>query len=383
MIAQRIEDISESGSIALARRIAELKKAGVPIVSLAIGEPDFIPHQKILEATRDALFQGATRYSSVEGIPELREQIAERFQAKTGLSVQAQHILLSNGSKQVLYNIFQTLCNPEDEVLVPTPYWVTFPEAIKLSGARPVIVPTENLRVTLEQLQKAQTSRTKAVILNSPNNPSGLIIPPDEFKRIAAWIRTENLVLISDEAYEAFTYDQAPSSLLTHCPELFEQTLTVQSFSKTFGMTGFRQGYVIASSNWIQAISKLQSHLTGNNCTFAQYGALAALRLGDVLVEEYRQEFKKRRDYAYERARKIFPDCPKPEGAFYLYPQISRWIQSNRFKNDTDMANKILEEAQVALLPGSFFGTPGYLRLSFAASLEDIGLAFDRLESYL
>lgn len=381
MFSDRVQAISESGSISLAGKIAELRKAGHPIISLSIGEPDFLPHKDILEATASAINRGEVRYSAVQGVPELRELIAQRARDVQNIPAVAKNVLVSNGSKQILYNIFQALLNPGDEVIVPIPYWVTFPEAIKLAGGVPVFTPC-GLRPLAQEIASQITSKTKAIILNSPNNPSGMMIEESELRKLAEIVLSRNLMLISDEAYEAFYYNTPPLAPASLSQEMFDQTFTVQSFSKTFGMTGFRIGHVIAHEKWIQTISKLQGHLTGNNCTFAQYGAVQALSLDHSITEEYRQDFLIRRNQAFERCRKIF-DCERPDGAFYLFPSIRPFLQSNRFKSDQELALHLLDKANVAILPGSFFGEPNHLRISFAASLQDIHEAFDRIEKVL
>lgn len=380
--SNRIEAISESGSVAMAAKITALRKSGKDIISLAIGEPDFVPHEHILEATSKAVLAGETRYSQVEGLPKLREMIAKRVSLENNLSVEASNVLLSNGSKQSLYNIFQALCNPGDEVLVPSPYWVTIPEAVRLAGGVPVFIEPQNLRITASDIKPLITTRTRALVLNSPNNPSGLVINQKQLEEISKLVIEHDLILISDEAYSNFCYDSPFISPASLGPEMFERTLTVQTFSKTYGMTGYRLGYVVASHSWIQNLNKLQSHLTGNNCTFAQFGAMAALELPMDVATGYREEFKKRRDLAYELGRKIF-DAPKPEGAFYLFPNVTSFIESGRFSDDQSMAMSILNDTGVALLPGSFFGAPNYLRISFAASTHDIERGFKALSQYL
>jgi aspartate aminotransferase len=382
MFSERVNAIKESGSVTLATKVNILKAQGLPIVSLSIGEPDFLPHQSILEATKQAIDAGEVRYGAVPGVMKLRELIAQKMNRDHGMNVAAENVLLSNGSKQILYNIFQLICNPGDEVIVPVPYWVTFPEAIKLAGATPVFINPADLRPTAELIEGAITKNTKAVILNSPNNPSSLNIAREELEKIAAVILKHNLVLISDEAYEAFYYGERPTAPASLSAELFKRTLTVQSFSKTYGMTGFRQGYMVADTPWIQAMIKLQGHVTGNNCTFSQFGAIKALELPDQVVEDYRAEFQRRGDLAFELGRRLFDHCPKPEGAFYLFPEVSAQMKRLGIETDTELALAILEKAHVALLPGSFFGTPNRLRLSFAASTEDIKEAFARLEVF-
>lgn len=382
MISNRIQNIQESGSVALASKVIELKKAGQDIISLSIGEPDFDTPVEIIEATKKALDQQHTRYSLVPGILELREAICQKLLKENHIKAKPEEVLIANGSKQILYNIFQAILNPEDEVIVPTPYWVTFPESIKLAGGQPVFVDCPHLQLDLELIEKAITPKTRAIIINSPNNPSGAVYPPEVIEKLAHLAVKKDLWLISDEAYEYFTYtDKKHLSAASLSAEIFNKTITVQTFSKSFCMTGFRIGYMVAPKHLIQAVNKLQSHLTGNNCTFAQYGALEALTMDQSFFHQMKETFKKRRDLAYELCKEIM-DCPPPEGAFYLFPNVESFLP-HRFQDDAQMALHILTEARVAILPGSFFGMPGHLRFSFSNSEENIKEAFRRIKEVL
>lgn len=382
MISKRIENIQESGSVALASKVIELKKSGQDIISLSIGEPDFDTPVEIIEATKKALDLQHTRYSLVPGILELREAICQKLLKENDILAKPDEILVANGSKQVLYNLFQAILNLGDEVIVPKPYWVTFPESIKLAGGTPVYVDCPDLQLDLELIEKSITSKTKAIIINSPNNPSGAVYSHDVIEKVANLAVKKDIWFICDEAYEYFTYgDKKHLSAASLSREIFNKTITVQTFSKSYCMTGFRIGYMVAPKHLIQAVSKLQSHLTGNNCTFAQYGALEALTMDQTFFHNMKETFKKRRDIAFELCREIM-DCPEPEGAFYLFPNIENYL-SQRFKNDSEMALHILNEAKVAILPGSFFGMPGFLRFSFSNSEENIREAFRRIKEVL
>lgn len=382
MISERIQKIQESGSVALASKVIELKKSGQDIISLSIGEPDFDTPLDIIKATQKALDQQQTRYSLVPGILELRQEIAKKLWRDNAIKARPEEILVSNGSKQILYNIFQTLLNPGDEVIVPVPYWVTFPESIRLAGGVPVFVDCPNLQLDLALVEQAITTKTRAIIINSPNNPSGAVYPPAVIEKLAKLVVEKDLTLISDEAYEYFTYgDNRHLSAASISEEVFKRTITVQTFSKSFCMTGFRIGYMVAPQKIIQAVNKLQSHLTGNNCTFAQFGALEALTMDQQFFDDMKETFKKRRDLAYSLCKEIM-DCPAPEGAFYLFPNVENFLKT-RFKDDAEMALYLLTEAKVAILPGSFFGMPGHLRFSFSNSEENIKEAFRRIKEVL
>lgn len=266
------------------------------------------------------------KYSFVTGIPELKEKIIERFNKIKKVSYNKSNIIVSNGSKQSLYNIFQTICNKDDEVIILSPYWVTFPESVKLSEAKPIFIkPNNNLSINLKEVERSINNKTKAIIVNNPNNPSGKIVSQKEIDFIASLAKKHNLWVIADEAYETLTYDEKHLPNFYNSPEnIHNQIICVQSFSKSFCLTGFRVGYTVANSSLISQLSKLQSHITGNNCTFAQYGALEALNMDQTFFKEMKETFKKRRDLAFSLFSEIF-DLEKPEGAFYLFPSIKKY----------------------------------------------------------
>jgi aspartate aminotransferase len=380
--ARRIHEIEESKSVRLAAVVAELRREGKKVISLNVGEPDFNTPMPILEATKQALVENKTRYSLVEGILELREAIAARVNAEHPHKVTTKNILVSNGSKQILYNIFQTILDPGDEVIVPVPYWVTFPESIKLAGGKPVPVACQGIQLSLDAIKAALTPRTKAIIINSPNNPTGAVYPEADLRELALMARAHDLFIISDEAYDSIIYDGLkPVRIGAFSEDAFERTISVRSFSKSHCMTGFRIGYMIANDGVIKAVNKLQSHLTGNNCTFAQYGALAALEMDQTGVREMVELMQKRRDLSFSLFSQIFP-IEKPQGAFYLFADVKHLL-GNRFKNDIELCEFFLREAQVALLPGDAFGAPGYIRICFAPGEDDITEAFERIKKVL
>jgi aspartate aminotransferase len=382
MISARVESITPSGSDMLAQKVIELRNQGRDIISLSVGEPDFKTPQEILNATKKALDEGETRYSLVHGIPELREAIAKKLWDENRVSVNPEQIVLSHGSKQTLYNIFQTILNPDDEVIIPVPYWVTFPESVKLAGGRPIFVDCPNLQLDPELIEKAITSKTKAIIVNSPNNPSGAVFSPESLKKLSEIVVKNNLILISDEAYERFTYEDLPHlSPASISEEVFQRTLTVHSFSKTYCMTGFRLGYVAGPDWLIKPMIKLQSHLTGNNAPFAQFGALEALQMDPGFFQDMKKIFDQRRKMSFEQYKNIF-ELEMPQGAFYLFGKMTDDL-IKRFGDDEKLAHHILEKAGVALLPGNFFGKPLYLRLSFAASEQDLKEAARRIKEVL
>jgi len=327
------------------------------------------------------MLENHTRYSLVEGIPELRERIATRFQKQTGRKIDPSQVLVSNGSKQTLYNLFQTLLNPGDEVIIPRPYWVSFPEAVKLAGGIPVFIDAPDLQLPVDGIKAAVTKKTKLIIVNSPNNPSGVVYKKEDMIAIANLAVEKNIHIVSDEAYDALVYDdQEKFSFASLSDEVFNHVIFVQSFSKTFMMTGFRIGYSIASTEITKNLNKLQSHLTGNNCTFAQWGAVAAIDHEEEIVPPMVALMKKRRDLCLELSKGLF-EVETPGGAFYLFPKVTQYF--DRFKDSAEMATYILEKTGVAGLGGSAFGMEGHLRFAFTASESDLREAFRRMREVL
>lgn len=382
-LSHRVINAQGSQSVAMAQKIIELREAGENIISFNVGEPDFLADERIINATKSALELGKTRYSLVPGEMNLRELIAKKLNQDYNLNKEAKNIALSNGSKQVLYTLFQMICNPGDEVLIPSPYWVSFPESVKLAGAKPIFVnSSEDNRISIENIKKKINAKTKAIIVNTPSNPTGLIEKDETLKEIVKLAKEHNFYIISDEAYEGLVFDGLKNKSCAHFDKELSHTLVVQTFSKSFCMTGFRLGYVAASTNFIKAFSKLQSHVCGNPPVFTQDGALEALKIEDELVKNMKSIFERRRDLAFNICKEIFPSVQKPEGAFYLFPKIPQEML-DQHGTDIDIAMLILEKAKVAVLPGSYFGTPGFLRICFAAKEEDIIKGMNQIKDVL
>ena len=381
-LSSRAEGISESSSIKLATTILSLKKQGKNIIGLNVGEPDFLPEKAVFDATKKALDEGKVRYSKVQGEEELVNNIIESINGKGHLNVSAENILVSNGSKQSLYQVFQTICNPSDEVIIFSPYWVTFPESIKLSGATPVVIKCgKDLIPNLEQIKKNITKKTKAIVINSPNNPSGEVYPKELFKNIISLCIENDIYLISDEAYIDLVFEgEKPNYLFHDYPEAFENIITTRTFSKTYSLTGFRTGFTVASSKIISHLNKLQGHVTGNNCTFSQYGASAALKIDEEVIHHKIDSFKERRDIAFQIINPVLP-LTKPRGAFYLFPSIEEYLLPQ--ESCLDFCDKILLEKNVAILPGSAFGHPGHIRIAFTASLEEVKIGCQRIVEFI
>lgn len=366
----------------LASLVGKLKAEGHDIIGLHVGEPDFPPPPEVLEATKKALDDLHVRYSLVPGIPQLRDAIAERFSNRSGRKVERENVLISNGSKQILYNLFQTLIHDGDEVIIPAPYWVTFPESIKLAHGVPVIVGCkEDLSLDLDAIEAAITPKTKMLLFNTPNNPTSAVYSKESLLKLGELAEKHDLLIIADEAYESLVYSPFKhTSIASLSDELFNRTITVQTLSKSHCLTGYRVGYMIAAPKFVDEVNKLQSHLNGNVCTFAQHGALEALTMDQTYFEDMVATMEKRRDLAFKLTSEIFK-CTEPQGAFYCFPSLDGF--EDRFKTCEDAAKYILQEAKVALLPGGAFGVEGYLRLSFASHEDKIKEALGRIKEVL
>ena len=374
-LSDKIQSIEGSKTVAFTSRLQQLRREGREIIDLAVGEPEFETPPEVIESTKTALDAGKTRYSPVDGIPELQQQLAAAFSG-----YDAGNILLTNGSKQALYMIFQVICDPLDEVIIPVPFWVSFIEQVKLAGGKPVLVETRNHQLDIEAIEQALTSRTKAILINSPNNPTGAVYPSNELKKIAQLALDHNLFVVADEAYDAFVYDGCEHASMFDIDDARNRTIVTRSFSKGYSMTGFRVGYVAASSRLIAALSNIQSHLSGNVCTFAQYGALAALSLSDDLPVKRQIEMQRKRDIAYQYASKLF-SCIKPRGAFYLFPDVSKVLKKG--ESAQKLAERLLTEAGVAVVAGEAFGMPKHIRISFAVSEDKLKKGFDQIAEVL
>lgn len=374
-LSGKIQAIAGSQTVAFTTLIQQYRQEGRKIIDLAVGEPQFDTPAPVIDATKAALDAQKTRYSPVKGIPELRSQLAIQFSG-----YDAENILLTNGSKQALYMIFQVICNPSDEVIIPVPYWVSFIEQVKLAGGKPVPVATRDHQLNCEAIKCAVTPRTKAILINSPNNPSGAVYPMAEIQKIARLAEDHNLFIIADEAYNAFIYDGNVHASMFDIERVRNRVIVTRSFSKSYSMTGFRIGYVAAPDKIIAALSKIQSHLSGNVCTFAQYGALAALSLEGDLLSSRQSELQQKRDMAFQTISKWF-DCIKPQGAFYLFPDVSTALKND--ETSDALARRLLEQAGVAVVAGEAFGMAKHLRISFAVSEENLKNGLERLAEVL
>lgn len=373
--AARINAIEPSGTVQLTATLEELRRRGVDVIDMAVGEPDFAVDPVVIQATSDALASGLTRYGPVGGLPALRRRIASGFEG-----FREENVIVTNGAKQALFSIFQVLCDKGREVIIPTPCWVSFSHQVKLAGGRPVLLPTDDHQPDVNAIAQAIGPQTAAILINSPNNPTGAVYSADTIAAIGELCRRNDLWLIADEAYQIFDFSGSEAFRPFQIQRMQDRLITVRSFSKTYGMTGFRVGYAAAPTGVIRALKRLQSHLSGNVCTFAQHGALAALGLPEEKVAARRRQYAKRRNRAYALTRELF-DCRKPQGAFYLLPGIARY--ADRFTSGIDLAAFLLERACVAVVPGEHFYAPGHIRVSFAIGSERLEEGFSRMRKAL
>lgn len=370
-LSSRIASAEASRTVRFTTLIEQLRAEGREIINLAVGEPEFATPKEIVAAARLALENGHTRYGPVAGLGALRSALAGSFEGYG-----PGNILIANGSKQILYGLFQVLLDPGDEVILPTPHWVSFSEQIRLAGGVPVTVASPGHQLDCEAISEAVTPGTRAILVNSPNNPTGAVYPAPDLARIASLACRRDLWVIADEAYEGFVYDGLDSPSLFSFPEVRDRLVVVRSFSKRFSMTGFRIGYGAGPEPVIAALAKLQSHLTGNACTFAQYGALAALDIGPEVLEEWRARLQEKRDIAYDYASRLFT-CIRPRGAFYLFPDVSAHLENGRTAEE--LAAFLLEKTGVAVVPGEAFGAGGHIRISYAVPKEMLVEGFERM----
>ena len=383
-LSERIKRVQPSATLGITSKAKAMKSKGVDVVSFGAGEPDFDTPDYIKQAGIEAIRSGKTKYTASVGTLELREAICRKLSIFNKLDYEPSDIIVSNGAKHSLYNIFQAICNKGDEVVTIVPYWVSYVEQIRLAQAEPVIImtkPAEGFKIALDKLAEAITERTRAVIINSPSNPTGCLYSKDELSGIVNLLKGKDIRIISDEIYERLVYDGlkavSPASLEN---EGRDMTIIVNGVSKTYSMTGWRIGYIASKDlSLTGAIANLQDHSSSNPSSISQEAALVAIAKEDNSVESMRVEFEKRRDYMVARVDKINGiSCFKPKGAFYCFVDVSE-ISGNTLK----LADRLLDEAKVAVVPGEGFGSPGYIRLSFATSMENIKEGLDRIEKWL
>lgn len=390
--SKKAEGITPSVTLAITTKAKELSNAGVDVVSFGVGEPDFNTPKHIIEAAIKAMEEGKTKYTATPGIPELRKAICKKFKNDNGLDYTVDQIIVSTGAKQCLANSFLAILNPGDEVLVAAPYWVSYPELIKLADGVPVIVNTTEetmYKYSLEALEKAVTDKTKAIVLNSPNNPTGTIYEKEELEMIAEFAKKHDLLIIADEIYEKLIYDgKKHISIASLSEDAYKRTIVINGLSKAFAMTGWRIGYLAADEKIVKLMKSIQSHMTSGTNSITQYAAVAALE-GDMTEQEKMvEEFEKRRNYMLQRIEKMKDiSCISPSGAFYVMLNIGSYLGKSvsniKINNSVEFADKLLDEDKVAVVPGAGFGLDSYVRLSYATSMKEIERGLDRIENFL
>lgn len=391
MISKKASCIKPSPTLAIDAKYKEMLAEGEDVVGFGCGEPDFDTPQYIKEAAIAAIMAGKTKYTPAAGTMELRKAVADKFLKENGISYKPTQIVISNGAKHSLMNAFSVLLNAGDEVLVPSPYWVSYTEMIKLADGVPVAVKTSEesgFKVSAKELEKALTSKTKAIVLNSPSNPTGMVYTEDEIREIADFAVKNDLYVISDEVYEHLIYEGKHVSIASLGEEIKKRTVTVNGVSKTYAMTGWRIGFAAADEKIAKAMASIQSHSTSNPNSIAQAAALAALCGGDEEIAKMRAEFKARRDFFVDAINETDGvSCLKPNGAFYIMMSIKdvlgKSFNGEKIENADDFARLFLEAEKVALVPGTGFDAPEYLRWSYAVDMENIKKGIERLRRFL
>ncbi|MGH4024186.1 MAG: pyridoxal phosphate-dependent aminotransferase [Pseudonocardiaceae bacterium] len=392
-ISTRVGGIAESATLAVDAKAKALKAAGRPVIGFGAGEPDFATPADIVAAAAAACADPANhRYTPAAGLPALRDAVAAKTARDSGYQIEPSQVLITNGGKQAVYQAFATLVDPGDEVLLPAPYWTTYPEAIGLAGGVPVVVPTDESTGYLpgiEQLEAARTGRTKVLLWCSPSNPSGAVAPPELVTEVGQWAVEHGLWVLTDEIYEHLVYDGTEArSMPVAVPELAQQCVVVNGVAKTYAMTGWRVGWLIGPPDVVKAATNLQSHLSSNVCNVAQRAALAAVSGSLDAVAQMREAFDRRRRTIVELLSCIDGvSCPVPHGAFYVYPSVQgllgRSLRGEQVQTSVDLAAAVLEHAEVAVVPGEAFGTPGYFRLSYALGDDDLRTGVTRMAGLL
>jgi aspartate aminotransferase len=389
-ISRKVEQIRPSATIAVSMRAMELRAAGKDIVSLSAGEPDFDTPKHVREAAAAAIEAGQTRYTAVDGTPELKAAIVAKLHRDNELDFEPEQVIVGNGAKQCLYNLMVALLNPGDEVIVPAPYWVSYPDMVKLADAQPAILagsPENDYKITARELQNSLNENTRMLILNSPSNPTGKVYSEEEYRELGDVLEEHPKVLIAcDDIYEHIYWGPGDfRTFLNACPEMADRTVVVNGVSKGYAMTGWRIGYLAGPADLVKAMRKVQGQSTSCAGSVSQAAAVAALNGPQDCVEEMRVAFRERHEFMLDALNELpGVDCPACDGAFYAFPSFQAVIdRMGNIKDDVELATWLLEEAGVATVPGTAFGAPGHLRLSFASSLEDLGEAIERIRTAL
>jgi len=385
-IAERISTISVSSTLKVSADADRLRREGVDVVDFGAGEPDFPTPDNIKQAAVDAIAANFTKYTNAGGTPELREAICDRHRLDFGTNYAPSECLVTVGGKHAIFNLIQALINPGDEVIIPVPYWVTYKDVVNYAGGQCIFVPTDEsngFEVTAAMIERYLTPKTKLVIVNSPSNPSGSVLPRDEFRKIYSLTSKREIFLMTDECYCQFVYEGKPYSIAAE-PGAKETVVVAGSLSKTYAMTGWRVGFALAPAPIIGAMMKLQSHSTSNPTSIAQKAGLEAMRGSQDSVPRMLAEYRRRRDFVVDRLRKIpGVTIATPKGAFYAYPNISVAFRSGRVRNSLDFSSELLSKAHVAVVPGEAFGTNDHVRISYATSMHELERGLDRLHQFI
>ncbi|MGP4041309.1 pyridoxal phosphate-dependent aminotransferase [Gracilibacillus sp. D59] len=387
-LANRVQTLTPSSTLAITAKAKELKQAGHDVIGLGAGEPDYNTPEHILEAASKAMYDGFTKYTPAGGTVELKQAIQSKMKKDQDLDYDLDQIIVTIGAKHALYTLFQVLLNKGDEVIVPAPYWVSYPEQIKLAEGKPVFVDAQEeneFKLTPEQLENTITEKTRAVIINSPSNPTGVMYEKEELEALGEVCLKHNILIVSDEIYEKLTYTTTEHvSVAELSPALKEQTIIINGVSKSHSMTGWRIGYAVGNKQIIKAMSNLASHSTSNPTSIAQVAAEAAYSGSQEPVKVMREAFSERLENLYEWLVAIPGiECVKPKGAFYLFPNVKKAVEMNGFDTVDEWVTALLEEEKVALVPGSGFGAPNNVRLSYAISLEQLEEAANRIKRFV
>ena len=388
IISNSLKKIKPSPTIAVTQKARELKAAGKDVIGLGAGEPDFDTPDNIKKAAIDAINKGDTKYTAVDGTPALKQAIVNKFKRENNLEYSTSEITVGTGGKQVIYNTFMATLNKGDEVVIPAPFWVSYPDMVLLAGGKPKIVQCDEkdgFKLTPKKLQKAITKKTKWLILNSPSNPTGAGYTKDEIENLSkVLIKYKKVHILSDDIYEHITYDNFNFFTIAQVSKLKNRTLTMNGVSKSYAMTGWRIGYAAGPKEIIKAIGKIQSQSTSNPSSVGQAAAVEALNGTQDFIQERSDAFKERRDFVVNSLNNIKGiSCLKPNGAFYVFPSCKKLLgKKTKLKNDTEFVKKLLEKANVAVVQGSAFGLDGYFRISYATSMEKLKIAMERIKSF-
>lgn len=387
-LANRVQTLTPSSTLAITAKAKELKQQGHDVIGLGAGEPDFNTPEHILDAASKAMYEGFTKYTPAGGTADLKKAIQTKFKNDQQLDVNLDEIIVTNGAKHALYTLFQVLLNKGDEVIIPAPYWVSYPEQVKLAEGKPVYVEAKeenNFKLTPKQLEQAITEKTKALIINSPSNPTGVMYEKEELQALGEICLKHNIIIVSDEIYEKLTYTTTEHvSIAQLSNELKEQTIIINGVSKSHSMTGWRIGYAVGNKKLIKAMTSLASHSTSNPNSIAQVAAEAAYKGTTEPVTAMKEAFQERLEKLYSWIVDIPGiECVKPKGAFYLFPNVKKAVEMNGFQSVDDWVSALLDEEKVALVPGSGFGAPNNVRLSYAISLDQLEEASIRIRRFI